>query len=85
MLLVVSQVANCFSPTQLTISAEIASRLQIHNIYQMYFKVQNYANNSFQLFINFYVNIVFYLKFQQFTDSNPSWQKNQPLTPTPID
>lgn len=85
MLLVVSQVANCFSPTQLSIPAEPASCLQIHNIYQMYFKVQNYTNSSFQPFIYFCVNIVFYLKFQQLTDGHQSWQKNQPLIPTPID
>ncbi len=61
MLLVVSQVANCLSPTQLSIPAEPASRLQIHNIYQMYFKVQSYVINGLQPFIDFCVNIVFYL------------------------
>jgi hypothetical protein len=38
MLLVVSQVANCLSSTQLNISAEPASCLQIDNIYQTFFK-----------------------------------------------
>ena len=63
MLLVVSQVANCLSSTQLNISAEPASPLQIHNIYQTYCEAYSYLNKAFQTFIYFYVNIVFYLTF----------------------
>ena len=83
MLLVVSQVANCLSSTQLNISAEPVSSLAIYNIYQISWKTYSYLNNGFEVFLYFCVNIVFYLTFQQLTRFYPSWPKNQPLTPTP--
>ena len=83
MLLVVSQVANCLSSTQLNISAEPASSLAIYNIYQISWKTYSYLNNGFKVIVYFYVNIVFYLTFQQLTRIYPSWQKNQPPTPMP--
>nr|AHF23497.1 hypothetical protein [uncultured Phormidium sp.] len=70
-------------PTKLNIPAKVASCLNFRNIHQTCSQPQSYANNSFQPFLYFYVNIVFYLKFQRLTDIHPSWQKNQPLTPTP--
>ncbi len=83
MLLVVSPVANCLSSTQLNISAEPASSLAIYNIYQIFWKTYSYLNNGFEVFLYFCVNIVFSLTFTLLAPIYPSWQKNQPLTPTP--
>jgi hypothetical protein len=71
------------SPTQLNISVEPASSLAIYNIYQISWKTYSYLNNGFKVFLYFCVNIVFYLTFTPLASIHPSWQKNQPLTPTP--